>query len=118
MKPGPCAKLTTTATITTKDGKKFVGQNWCANPQEKCPRGDMPTGEGYELCREVCQQIGHAEVVACFIAGPHAKGAELELEGHHYFCDNCLKIMVKYGIYNIVFVNSRDIRQNTVLNKK
>jgi len=102
MVVGPCAKLTTTAVIKTTDGQTYIGQNWCANPQQECPRGNMPTGTGYELCREVCHQIGHAEVVACMIAGEAAKGATMYLAGHYYACDNCKRVAKEHGIKEII----------------
>ncbi len=84
-----CAKQLVRATIITPDGRRFVGTNACTNPQASCPRAGMPTGVGYELCQSVCQQQGHAEVQALRVAGVHACGATLILEGHSYLCDAC-----------------------------
>jgi len=62
---GPCAKQTTLAVIML-DGKVLShGTNYCRRPQEVCPRKGLPTGEGYEMCHEVCEQRGHAEKIAC-----------------------------------------------------
>ena len=95
-----CAKQTTIAIIT--NGTEFwVGSNWCANPQETCPRGDLPTGEGYELCKSICDQQSHAEVDACLNAGLRAEGGDLYLIGHTYCCDNCKEVMKQHGIKNI-----------------
>jgi hypothetical protein len=102
---GPCVKQRVVATIVTKDGKLFVGENHCLTPQTVCPRAGMPTGVGYELCKSVCNQVGHAEVVALEAAGENARGATLILEGHTYACQSCLNAATEAGIERVV-VNS------------
>jgi Zn-finger protein len=92
-----CAKQITIA-IIENNGEYWLGTNWCLKPQKKCPRGDMPSGEGYELCKSVCQQIGHAEEEALKAAGNKAKGGNLFLLGHTYICSNCKKLIEKAGI--------------------
>jgi deoxycytidylate deaminase len=99
---GPCVKQTVTATIVTPDGERFVGTNFVRNPQPTCPRGDMPTGVGYELCRTVCDQSGHAEPNALAVAGEKARGATLYLEGHTYACEPCKEAARAAGIVEIV----------------
>ncbi len=94
----PCAKQIIIATITAVDGRTFVGSNWCRNDIRDCPRAGMLSGEGYELCRDICGQENHAEVDACIRAGEAARGATLTLTGHTYICDNCLRVMNEYGI--------------------
>jgi len=95
-----CAKQTIVAVIV--NGTDYwVGTNWCRYPQRVCPRGDLPSGEGYELCKSVCGQEHHAEVDACFKADTGARGADLYLIGHSYCCDNCKIIMDLFGIKNI-----------------
>lgn len=98
-----CAKQTVTATIVTPDGVRFRATNHCYNPQEVCPRKDMPTGVGYELCKSVCNQSGHAEVNAIRVAGSYAKGATMYIEGHTYACDGCLDAIKEAGITSVVF---------------
>lgn len=95
-----CAKQTTIAIIVNGD-QFWVGSNWCKNPQNECPRKDMPTGQGYELCQSVCQQNAHAEVDACMKAGKDADGGTLYLIGHYYCCDDCKDVMEEYGIKDI-----------------
>ena len=97
-----CAKVTTTA-IIINGNKTFVGSNHCGNAQTVCPRDvqGFKTGEGYHLCKDICQQEEHAEVDACKKAGDYAKGATLLLIGHHYCCDNCKKVMEEYGIAKV-----------------
>lgn len=97
-----CAKQTVTATIITPDGQRFIGTNFARNPQPTCPRADMSTGVGYELCRSICQQEGHAEVNAIAAAGGSATGATLYLEGHTYACDPCKLACQRAGIAEIV----------------
>lgn len=62
----------------------------------------MPTGQGYELCTNVCQQQGHAEVQALRAAGEAALGATLYLQGHSYACDPCIAACRAAGIAGIV----------------
>lgn len=98
-----CAKQLVTATIVAKDGRRFVGTNACANPQAVCPRGGMPTGQGYELCTSVCQQQqGHAEVQALRAAGEAAIGATMYLQGHTYACETCQVACLKAGAVDLV----------------
>lgn len=99
---GPCIKQTVTATIIAPDGKRFVGTNYVRNMQLVCPRADMPTGVGYELCRDVCDQSAHAEVNAIAAAQGRAYGATLYLEGHTYACEPCLAACRKAGIVAVV----------------
>lgn len=98
---GKCAKQETIA-IIENHGQYWVGTNWCASPQDICPRKEMATGVGYELCKEVCQQGHHAEVDACIKAGDSAKGGTLYLIGHTYCCDNCKKVIDFYGIKGVI----------------
>lgn len=92
-----CAKQVTVA-IIMKDGMYWIGTNSCEKPQNKCPRGKLPSGVGYEKCKNICKQTGHAEENALKAAGKNAKGGDLLLLGHYYICDNCKKLMEKAGI--------------------
>jgi deoxycytidylate deaminase len=98
---GKCAKLETIA-IIENNGQYWIGTNWCGNAQSECPRKDLPTGVGYEMCKDICKQISHAEVDACVNAGVEAKGGTLYLLGHTYCCDNCKNIMEEYGIVDVI----------------
>jgi deoxycytidylate deaminase len=99
---GPCAKQQVKATIIALDGRRFVGTNHCMKPQAVCPRADMPTGVGYELCKSVCEQEAHAEVNATRIAGEAARNATLYLEGHTYACQPCQSASHAAGIAEII----------------
>lgn len=99
---GKCAKQETIAIIECLNGKYYIGTNYCDNAQEECPRKDLPTGVGYELCRVICRQNAHAEVDACFQAGFNARGGTLYLLGHTYCCEDCTKVMNDFGITNVI----------------
>lgn len=101
MATNKCAKQTTIA-IIVNNGEFWVGSNWCGNPQKECPR--METGEGYELCKNICKQKHHAEIEACLRARERARGGTLYLIGHTYCCEDCKRVMKEYGIKNIVVV--------------
>lgn len=92
---GPCAKTTVRCTLVAADGRRFVGENWCASPQAVCPRDP---GEGYEKCRTVCCQEGHAETVALALAGSAARGAHAYVEGHDHACRDCQIALFGAGV--------------------
>ena len=92
---GPCAKAQVFCEIVTLGGSTFVGTNWCANPQSVCPRAP---GEGYEKCKSICQQSGHAEIDALRLAGDKAKGATATLRGHTYMCQSCQEALYAAGV--------------------
>ena len=99
---GPCVKQRVRATIITATSRRFVGENDCANPQTVCPRADMPTGVGYHLCKEICQQGSHAEIAALDAAQESSVGATLYLDGHTYACIMCKMACAAAGIYEII----------------
>jgi deoxycytidylate deaminase len=97
---GPCAKRQVSCVIKSHDGLYAYGENDCANPQEKCPR--LP-GEGYEKCKTICQQAGHAEIVA--LNNAKARGMDLQrgfayatIYGHHWICNECGQALRDAGI--------------------
>lgn len=105
---GPCAKQVVTAVLITRDSKTHLGRNDVNNPQAVCPRvtAGMKTGEGYELCKTVCQQPDHAEVSvikAAIAAGSAVPGSVMFIYGHTYACEPCLSWCRHYGIERIVF---------------
>ena len=103
--PGRCAKQTCTAIVICPNGEWYVGYNWCASPQQECPRKDLPTRVGYEMCKDICLQHSHAEVDACERAGDSAKGATMLVLGHYYCCESCLKAMEKAGIKKVFILH-------------
>lgn len=90
-----CAKVRVRATLTHPDGRSWTGENRCRNPQAVCPR--LP-GEGYEKCRTICDQVGHAELDALALAGEHARGCTASLEGHTYYCMQCQHAFFAAGV--------------------
>ncbi len=54
-----CAKKRVQCVLIAEDGEVFVGENWCNNPQQTCPR---EPGEGYDKCTHICKQNAHAEI--------------------------------------------------------
>jgi len=106
--PGPCARRVVKATIVTPSGMQFEGTNHCLNAQPTCPRAHLPTGVGYEFCRDVCEQPGHAEIQALWnasLAQPHLhlSGSICYIEGHTYVCENCNKALFEAGVGQVVF---------------
>lgn len=99
----PCLKQSVKALIITKDGKEVYGANDIRNEVTVCPRVEKgcKTGEGYDLCKSVCNQNFHAEVSAIQNAkekGIDIKGSTLYLVNHTYCCDNCIAKMKIAGI--------------------
>ena len=92
---GPCAKVIITCTLIAPDGQRFVGTNLCENPQKECPRG---YGEGYEKCKSICKQVGHAEITALLAAGEKSAGATAVLSGHTYYCRECQEALFGAGV--------------------
>ncbi len=92
-----CAKRVVKARLTLATGEEFYGDNWCAEPQEVCPRA---IGEGYEKCVAVCKQPYHAEESAIQMA--KAMGYN-KFNGAHMIvnyppCGRCLAMMWLFGI--------------------
>jgi deoxycytidylate deaminase len=105
---GPCAKQVVVAVVITRDNKAYVGRNDVNNAQQVCPRvtAGMKTGEGYELCKTVCQQPDHAEVAAikaAVAAGSLVSGSTMFIYGHTYACEPCLSWCREYGVERVVF---------------
>jgi deoxycytidylate deaminase len=92
---GPCVKTTVRCVIVSPEGRSFVGTNYCNNAQKVCPRA---VGEGYEKCISICNQEGHAEIVALALAGKHAVGATAYVTGHTYACQSCQEALFNAGI--------------------
>lgn len=94
-----CAKQQVICRIETTDGHVVTGENYCRNPQPVCPRDTQgyQTGEGYHLCREICQQVGHAEEVAVMNLRGRT-GLQAELEGHSYACEPCKEALRVAGV--------------------
>lgn len=78
-----------------------MGTNDCANPQKTCPRAP---GEGYEKCKSICQQEGHAEEVAlhnAHMANFDLSGAVAVLYGHTHYCRTCQEALYDAGVSSL-----------------
>lgn len=98
---GPCAKRRVVCIIYPRGQAPIRGENDCANPQLTCPR--LP-GEGYEKCKTVCQQAGHAETEAVRKAiewGAALDGAKAEIGGHYWICEPCGRALLNAGITDV-----------------
>ena len=106
-----CLKQTTVAVIM-KDKKLLgIGINLINNENiTECPRKNSNTGEDYDKCRNICGQIGHAEEMACEIAGKeNCKDATLYLIGHTYACIHCKLKMREYGIKQLILCETGEV---------
>lgn len=98
-----CLKQIVKATVVSTSGQMFTGFNHTTKDNGGvCPRADMRSGEGYDLCRDVCGQSGHAEINALLNAGEQANGGVIYIEGHTYACDACKSKCDEYGIVSII----------------
>jgi deoxycytidylate deaminase len=90
-----CAKAQVSCTIISANGVEYTGTNACRNPQEVCPRAP---GEDYAKCSSICDQIGHAEIVALNLAGHAARGGKAIVRGNTYACRPCQEALYAAGI--------------------
>ena len=112
----PCLKQSVEAIIFKGGILYAMGRNDILNDEVKeCPRKDMPSGVGYDLCEKICKQLAHAEAEACrnyrnrcTLEGIDFYGATLFLFGHTYACDKCIEIMKRSGIIKLVIVDTKE----------
>jgi deoxycytidylate deaminase len=105
-----CVKQSVYAMIKTKDGTEIFGSNKMLNDITICPReiAGCVSGEGYHMCKDICNQIAHAEVDAInnsINSEISIYGATLTLVGHTYCCENCTNTMKKHGIETVIILN-------------
>ena len=108
-----CVKQPLVAMIITLDNKVVFGRNSISVNVPECPRvtEGFKTGEGYHLCKEVCNQGSHAEVNAIEQAHKDSidiTDATLFLIGHTYCCSNCLNEMKLSGIKKVFIIDEND----------
>ena len=102
---GACAKQVVTATLVDKEGNSYIGTNYCLTPQATCPRGDLPSGVGYEMCKSICNQPSHAEIHAIILARKYNVKLDesvIYLEGHTAPCSGCQAEADSWGIPIVV----------------
>lgn len=93
-----CAKKRVECSIITRNNGYYYGTNDCERPQTHCPRR---VGEGYEKCKSVCRQQGHAEEVALEKAvadGADLNGAIAYISGIDHFCKSCQQKLYVAGV--------------------
>lgn len=103
-----CAKKVVKCYIvvaTIKDGyHKFEGTNECRKPVKQCPRAP---GEGYEKCKSICDQQGHAEEIAlqkALKSGLDLSKATVYIQGIDNVCKDCQLKMYAAGIRRWEFI--------------
>jgi len=110
----PCLKQSVIALIISKDNKEVFGSNHINAEISTCPRVEKgcKTGEGYEMCKNICQQNFHAEVDAIQNAkkeNVELKNATLYLYNHSYCCVNCIDNMKFAGISKCIVLGDNSI---------
>lgn len=108
---GPCAKRQVSCDIYLDDDIFPIirAQNDCENPQAVCPREE---GEGYEKCKTICRQSGHAEQQAAAQLNTMRASTSLKtfdgmlrkrrvsavVQGHTYVCRECQEALHAAGV--------------------
>lgn len=108
LNQGACAKQVVVA-IIKNNNKYWIGTNKCRTPQKICPRGYLPPGEGYDICKNVCHQDAHAEINALKDAGEEAKGGILYLIGNNRICKECAAALKKSEIKEAYIITNGGI---------
>ena len=108
-----CTKQSVQAMIVPLKGDIIYGMNKTLNYVTICPRVEqnMKTGEGYHLCKDICEQGSHAEIDAITNAienNIELSGSSLYLTGHTYCCDSCLSYMSDNGIKEVYILDKND----------
>ena len=98
---GPCAKRVVRCILVNDERVVVaVGENLCSTPQNECPRSE---GEDYTKCHTVCNQVGHAEEVAIYLARKSLVPLHAYIEGHYRICDNCKTACIEAGVVSFTF---------------
>lgn len=115
-----CIKQPTGAVIVK--GSKIIGRGSNAGKRvEECPRWGSPTGTNYGPCKDVCQQEGHAEVMAIKDAEAKDKDtheADLYLYGHWWCCENCWNHILAAGIKRVILLEKSEELFNPEINQE
>ena len=115
----PCRDKTIVAVLTHKpSGQKFHGTNGIKRDVGYCPRNESNhrMNEGYDKCRNICQQEHHAEIAALLSAVRHVPNLPLnqcviDVYGTYRACNNCQLVLDKHGVYiNGVYPNLEEIK--------
>ena len=103
----PCRDKNIVAVLTHKPtGQKFYGTNGIKRDVGYCPRNESNhrMNEGYDKCRNICQQEHHAEIAALLSAVRHAPNLPLnqcviDVYGTYQVCNNCQMVLGEHGVY-------------------
>jgi len=104
-----CCWWPTGAVVVKKN--KIIGRGANSGElQQMCPRiqKNAPTGTGYEDCKNICQQISHAEIASINDSiknNQDPAGADLYLFGHWWCCKSCWNHIIKHKIKNVYLLN-------------
>jgi len=105
-----CLKQPVYVLLLTAKFKHFYGMNHInISDLAECPRKDFPTGQGYELCQNICHQGAHAEMNAinnALEAGVNLHGSKVFIVGHDYCCEPCLRYMYQHGIQSAYCIDT------------
>ncbi len=118
-----------TGAVVVRDGVIIGRGSNTGTYRPMCPRFEQgcKTGEGYELCHDICMQTGHSEVSSINNAkknGHDPAGADLYLFGHWWCCQGCWDHMIEHKIKNVFLIDNshllftKDKRTQTMLNTK
>ena len=99
-----CAKKIVRCYLVKEGGHLYAGENTCDFPQQVCPRAP---GEGYEKCKSVCRQQGHAEELALKAAGKNAEGCDAWLSGIGYYCRECQEKLFAAGVKSLRILHGK-----------
>lgn len=101
-----CAKKVIRCWIWDYTGNCGYGENACNTPQEACPREPE---EGYEKCKSICHQPGHAEMMALEAArakGVMIEGATVKVKGAYNVCKSCAATLRDAKVGKIIIMVS------------
>ena len=108
----PCIKQSVYAMLVTAEGKEYFGANWMSEGDfSVCPRvtAGSKSGEDYHFCKDICNQLFHAErsaMFACENAGDSTIGATVYVVGHTYCCQYCIAAMMHAFVKKAFVVDS------------
>jgi len=108
-----CLKRPVYALIITAKEDRFYGMNHISSSEiTQCPRKDLATGEGYDLCKNICLQGAHTEVHAineALACKADLSGAKLYMAGHDYCCEACLLYLKQHGLISAYCIDTKKL---------
>lgn len=80
-------------------GEEFVtATNDCKHDGQICPRLEMASGEGYDLCQSTHAEIRLIEKLRERYRDLDLIPEKVWIYGHYYSCENCANELRKFGI--------------------